>query len=83
MAIKAYVLIEAAVGKTESVAVSLAEKPGISTADVTLGPYDVIASVRAADAEAIAKMVLNEIGILDGVTHTTTCLVVSRGSQEA
>ena len=60
----------------------MAEKPGVSTADVMLGPYDVIAFVQAADTEAIAKMVLDEIGILDGVTHTTTCLVVSKRNQE-
>lgn len=29
------------------------------------------------DAEAVAKMVLNEIAVIEGVVRTTTCLVVS------
>ena len=77
MVSKAYVLVNAVVGEAEAVAVALTDKPGISVADVTLGPHDVVAVVELADAEAVAKMVLNEIATVEGVTRTTTCLVVS------
>ena len=78
MAAKAYVLVDAVVGEAEAVALALNDKPGISAAEVTLGPHDVVAVVEAADAEAGAKMVLNEIAMVEGVIRTTTCLVVSR-----
>ena len=74
---KSYVLINATAGQAEAVAIALNGKPGISAADVTLGPHDVVAVVEGLDAEEVAKMVLNEIGAVEGVMRTTTCLVVS------
>jgi uncharacterized protein with GYD domain len=74
---KAYVLIDTVAGQAESVAIALDGKPGISVADVTLGPHDVVAVVEGLDAEEVAKTVLNEIGAVEGVLRTTTCLVVS------
>ena len=82
MVAKAYVLIDTEAGEAESVAIALDGKPGISAAEVTLGPHDVVAVVEAADAGAVAKMVLNEIAAVKGVTRTTTCLVVSGKSRE-
>jgi DNA-binding Lrp family transcriptional regulator len=82
MVTKAYALIDVEAGEVESAAIALDSKPGISAAEVTLGPHDVVAVVEAADAEAVAKMVLNEIAAVQGVIRTTTCLVVSGKSRE-
>ena len=70
-------MIDTTAGEAETVALALNEKPKITTADVLLGQHDVIAVVEAADAEAVARVVLNEITTIDKVIHTTTCLVVS------
>ena len=83
MSKKAYVLIDAASGQAELVAIALNGRPGILAAEVTLGPHDVVAVVEGSDAEAVAKMVLNEIGAVEGVVRTTTCLVYSGKSTQA
>ncbi|HEV8615573.1 MAG TPA: Lrp/AsnC ligand binding domain-containing protein [Methylomirabilota bacterium] len=78
---KAYVLIETAPGKTKSVKKELT---GISGEDSTLahldavtGPYDFIAVVEGPNLDAIGRLVTDEIGAIDGVTRTTTCVAVS------
>jgi DNA-binding Lrp family transcriptional regulator len=82
MADRAYVLVNAEAGEAESVAIALNGKPGISAAEVALGPHDIVALVEAADTEEVAKVVLNEITTVQGVTRTTTYLVVSGKSGE-
>jgi DNA-binding Lrp family transcriptional regulator len=78
---KAYVLIETAPGKTKSVKKELT---GITGEDSTLvhldavtGPYDFIAVVEGPTLDAIGRLVTDEIGAIDGVTRTTTCVAVS------
>jgi DNA-binding Lrp family transcriptional regulator len=80
-AMKAYVLIETAAGKTPAVKRALARiKAGPSTVvhlDGVTGPYDFIAIVEGPSLDAIGGLVTNEIGVVDGVTRTTTCLAVT------
>ena len=74
---KAFVLIDVEKGRATDVVITLNGKPGILAANVILGPHDVIAVVEAADIDALARLVENEILIEDGVTRTDTCIVVS------
>jgi len=78
---KAYVLIETAPGKTRSVKHALGKiEGGPSTMvhlDAITGPYDFIAVVEGPSLDAIGHLVTDEVGTIDGVTRTTTCVAVS------
>ena len=77
---KAYVLIETAAGKTKNVKKALARMRSAShvlNLDAVTGPYDFIAVVSGATLDAIGRLVTDDIGTIDGVTRTTTCVAVS------
>ena len=80
---KAYVLIETAAGKTKSVKKSLGKVKGVRASvvamDAVTGPYDFIAVVDGNTLDAIGTLVTDSIGVIDGVTRTTTCVAVSIG----
>ena len=79
---KAYVLIQAEMGSAEAVAGSLRDKPGVVAADVVTGPHDVIAIVQGVDADAVARVVINDIQTTKGVSHTTTYMAVGSNNRE-
>ena len=74
--VEAYVLIQTEIGKPPQVAAELGRIPGVGTADVLTGPYDVIVRVEAADVDALGKLVVTKIQAVEGVTRTLTCPVV-------
>lgn len=74
---KAYVLIQANTGKAETVASALRGKPGITSSDLVTGPHDVIVTLKGADADSIARLVVNEIQAVKGVHHTITYMVIN------
>jgi DNA-binding Lrp family transcriptional regulator len=79
---KAYVLIETAAGKTKHVKKALAKMRSASNVDhldAVTGPYDFIAVVTGATLDAIGSLVTDDIGTIDGVTRTTTCVAISLG----
>jgi DNA-binding Lrp family transcriptional regulator len=80
---KAYVLIESAAGKTRGVKKELGKiKPGkcrILSLDGVTGPYDYIAVVEGPTLDDIGQLVTESIGVIDGVTRTTTCVAVAIG----
>ncbi|TET16488.1 MAG: hypothetical protein E3J81_03075 [Dehalococcoidia bacterium] len=55
MAMKAYVLIEAEVGKTSEVIQAVQKVEGVKSADSVAGPYDIVATIEVADLDALAK----------------------------
>jgi DNA-binding Lrp family transcriptional regulator len=81
--VKAYVLIETAAGKAKAVKKSLTRVKGSPAAMVQLdgitGPYDFIAIVEGPSLDAVGRLVTDGIGIIDGVTRTTTCVAVAIG----
>jgi DNA-binding Lrp family transcriptional regulator len=80
---RAYVLIETSPGKAKGVKQALARIRGASAAVMTLdgvtGPYDFIATVEGPNLDAIGRLVTDEIGSINGVTRTTTCVAVAIG----
>jgi len=79
---KAYVLIETAAGKTKNVKKALAKirsASNVENLDAVTGPYDFIAVVSGATLDVIGSLVTDEIGAIDGVTRTTTCVAISIG----
>ena len=83
MAMRAYVLIEAAVGKAKSVGedvrkLGFAEAKVLSV-DAVTGPYDVIALLEADDLDKLGDAITSGLQRVEGVQRTTTCLVVRLG----
>jgi DNA-binding Lrp family transcriptional regulator len=80
---KAYVLIETAPGKTKTVKKELGRITGRGSAlahlDAVTGPYDFIAQVEGATLDIIGRLVTDEIGVINGVTRTTTCVAIAIG----
>jgi DNA-binding Lrp family transcriptional regulator len=80
MSTRAYVLIEAAVGKAKPVAEGINglgfPNARILTVDAVTGPYDVIALLEADDLDHLGTAITDGIQQVDGVQRTTTCLVV-------
>ena len=80
---KAYVLIETAPGKTKTVKKELSRVAGrestLAHLDAVTGPYDFIAQVEGPTLDAIGRLVTDEIGAINGVTRTTTCVAVAIG----
>jgi DNA-binding Lrp family transcriptional regulator len=76
---KAYVLIETAAGKTKNVKKALTKmrSAALLNLDAVTGPYDFIAVVAGTNLDEIGRLVTDDIGTIDGVTRTTTCVAVS------
>ena len=77
MAISAYVLIQTEVGKAAHVATAVRAIPGVVAADDVTGPYDVIARAEADTVDALGRMVVSKVQMIDGITRTLTCPVVN------
>lgn len=76
MATKAYILIEASVGKTRDVVAALKVMEGVKSVDPVTGPYDVILTVEGRDLNAVGELVTGKIHPIPGVTRTVTCLAI-------
>jgi DNA-binding Lrp family transcriptional regulator len=76
VSVSAYVLIQTEVGKAADVAESVAKITGVATAEDVTGPYDVIVRVEAPTMDDVAKTVVSQIQMVDGITRTLTCPVV-------
>jgi DNA-binding Lrp family transcriptional regulator len=75
--VEAYILIETSIGKQSRVATELGLIPGVGTADVLSGPYDVIVRVAAPDLDTLGRLVATKIQAVEGITRTMTCPVVA------
>lgn len=75
---RAYVLVEAAVGKARSVAAGVNGldygEVRMLSSDVVTGPFDVIALLESPDLDTLARFVSEQIQSVDGVQRTTTCV---------
>jgi DNA-binding Lrp family transcriptional regulator len=83
MAIRAYVLIEAEVGRLRDVGQAMAAlahpHAQVLTAETVTGPYDVIALLHADDLDRLGQCVVAGIQAIPGVKRTTTCLAIGPG----
>jgi DNA-binding Lrp family transcriptional regulator len=77
---RAYVLIEAAVGKTLDVVAALKAVAGVSSADPVTGPYDVIAIIEGVDINAVGNLVTKKVHTINGVLRTVTCFAMELSS---
>ena len=73
---RAYVLIKTRVGETSTVRDRLVGSEHIRTADVIIGPYDILALVEAEDLNAIGTVVMQFVHEVGGVENTITCPII-------
>jgi DNA-binding Lrp family transcriptional regulator len=77
VAVQAYVLVQTKAGKSTDVARVMAGLDGVISAADATGPYDVIAKVEAETIDALGKMVVSSLQLVDGVVRTLTCAIVN------
>ena len=76
MTVSAYILIQADVGTAVDVAASTRSLPDVVSADVAMGPYDVIAKAQAETMDDLGKVVVEAVQSISGVERTLLCPVV-------
>ena len=73
--LRAYILIQAEVGRADGVAVAIEGIEGITSVAAVSGPYDLIAMIQADDIDDLGRLVMGEIHPVQGITRTITCPV--------
>ena len=61
-------------GKSRDVVTALRLMPGVPSADIITGDYDIIALVEAADMVSMADLVTGRVQSIPGVIRTITCV---------
>lgn len=74
--VSAYILILTEVSKAAQVAQEVSAIDGVDAAEDVTGPYDVIVRARAADVDALGRLIVAKVQAVDGVDRTVTCTVV-------
>ncbi|NCP86495.1 Lrp/AsnC family transcriptional regulator [bacterium] len=73
---KSYVLIKVRTGEIKEVVKQLRKMPNVKSAEMTFGPYDVIAVLEHADLNKLGLLIAAEIQPIPGIEQTLTCLAV-------
>ena len=73
---KAYVLIEAQVGKTKQVVEAIRKLQGVVSVDIVTGPYDAIAVIQGETLNDIGDLIVEKVHPVSGISRTVTCLAV-------
>ena len=74
--VKAYSLISCDPGMTSEIFDEVKEIEGVQSVEAVAGPYDMIANIEAKSLEKLTGTVFGNIRGVDGVTSTTTLIVV-------
>jgi len=75
MIAKAYVLIEAQVGKTKQVVEAIRKLPRVVSVDTVTSPYDAIAIIQTETPNNIGELIVAKVHPVAGISRTMTCLV--------
>jgi uncharacterized protein with GYD domain len=78
---KGYVLMRVRTGEVGEAVRQLRTVRGVAQADMTFGPFDVVATIEAQDLNALGHMVAWEIQSIPGIMETVTCLAVEPGQR--
>ena len=74
MPTRAFILIETQVGRAYQVVQALRSLPGVKTADVVTGRFDVIVLIEVDTMSAMAELVTGQMQGIRGVLRTITCV---------
>lgn len=77
MSVSAFILIQADVGTAADVAASTAALGPIISAEVAMGPYDVIARAEAETMDDLGQVVVHAVQAIAGVERTLLCPIVN------
>lgn len=72
----AYVLIKIRPGSIPEAIHNMRRLKGIKEANMTFGPYDVVAIVESKNVNELGELIANQVQPIPGVLETLTCLVV-------
>ncbi len=73
---KAYVLVQAQLGRSRSVAKAIAKVRGVKMVHAVTGVYDVIAYLEIKDMTTLSALVMKKVQSIKGVERTHTAIVV-------
>ena len=73
---KAYILIKVQKGEITEVVRQLKKQKNVKEANMTFGPYDVVAVVDAKDVGDLGLLLASEIQPIPGIEETLTCIAV-------
>jgi DNA-binding Lrp family transcriptional regulator len=76
MPVGAFILIEVAGDHTKSAYKTIQRMAGVKACYMLSGSYDILVQVEAASLEELSDLLLSSIRSVDGVTKTTTCMVL-------
>ena len=74
MTVRAFVLIETAVGTMNDVVGELQDLAEIDQVDTVIGPYDVIATLCMPNMAKIGNVITDKVHLIKGINRTVTCL---------
>ena len=77
MSVSAYILIQADVGTAADVAAAAGALEPITSAEVAMGPYDVIARAEAPTMDDLGQVVVHAVQGIAGVERTLLCPIVN------
>jgi len=76
MVVKAFVLVQAQLGRSRSVAKAIERVKGVKMVFAVTGVYDVIAYLEMRDMTTLSELVIKKIQSVKGVERTHTAIVV-------
>lgn len=76
MVVKAYVLVQAELGRARAVAKAIANVRGVKMVHAVTGVYDVIAYLELSNMSSLSELVIKKIQSVKGVERTHTAIVV-------
>lgn len=76
MKIQAYVLIQVSGEKVKAAVEKIGKIPGVVKTELVTGNYDVVALTEGADLKALGDTVISKIRCIEGVSHTSSLVVV-------
>ncbi len=76
MIVKAYVLVQAQLGRSRAVAKAIAKVRGVKMVHAVTGVYDVIAYLEIKDMTTLSALVMKKVQSIKGVERTHTAIVV-------
>lgn len=74
--VKAYSLISTEPGLGNEIFEEVEEMGGVVSVEAVAGPYDIVATIEVNNLEKLTGTVFGNIRGIDGVTSTTTLIVV-------
>jgi DNA-binding Lrp family transcriptional regulator len=69
----AWVLIQTEVGRAGEVAAAVSAIDGVELAEVTAGPFDIVAKVRARSLDELGRLIVSRVQGVPGTMRTLTC----------